>query len=358
MHSRVQYLTTMDGARLAWCRDGRGPVVVKAANWLTHLQYDWESPLWRHWLEFLAGRFDLIRYDERGCGLSDHRVDELSESLWLADLERVMETAAPAAPVWLLGISQGAATVIRYAVHHPERVAGLILYGGYARGWALRSDQHQAEVRAVLEMMRVGWGSDNPAFRQTFTGRFVPGANHEQLDWFNELCRRTTGADTAVRLLQARGRVDVSNLLDRVRAPTLVIHAREDQVVPFAEGQALASGIPGAEFVALESRNHILLADEPAWEAFRTAVEAFTGVRPATAGRDPHADLTRRQRDILDLVVQGLSNREIAARLGISEKTVRNHLTGVYRKLGVGSRAAAIVAAYRGSRSPGGEPDA
>lgn len=346
MRSSVQYVTTADAVRLAWTRTGSGPTLVKAANWLTHLQYDWESPLWRHWLEFLGGHFTLIRYDERGCGLSDHQVDGLSERRWLGDLESVMEVAAPKGPVLLLGISQGAATVIRYAARHPERVSGLILYGGYARGWALRADDRKAEFNAVLEMMRVGWGSDNPAFRQTFTARFVPGASHAQLAWFNELCRRTTSSEMAVRLLEARGRVDVSDLLEQVRAPTLVIHARDDQVVPFSEGRQLASGIPGAEFVALESRNHILLEDEPAWPGFRAAVQEFAGIDPTAEPGPPK--LTRRQQQVLDLLARGLRNAEIGERLYISEKTVRNHLTEIYRTLGVSNRTAAIVAAHGG----------
>lgn len=341
---RIHFARTADGVRLAWARAGTGPVLVKPANWLTHLQYDWESPVWRHWMEFLSGHFTFVRYDERACGLSDRQVDNLSSETWLPDLECVLDSAGIDGPIMLLGISQGAIAALKFAVKHPGRVSKLILYGGYARGWMHRGGESERHYHAVLEMMRLGWGRDNPVFRQVFTSRFIPEATHEQLDWFNELCRKTAAPDVAVRLLEARGQVDATSLLGQVRAPTLVMHARRDEVVPFLEGRRLAGEIAGADFVELESANHVLLADEPAWQVFKDTMLEFCGVRPV--GTDTEFEsLTPREHQALALLVRGLSNTEIGQQLYVSEKTVRNHLSSVYRKLGVTSRAQAIVKA-------------
>ncbi|MFW5927191.1 MAG: alpha/beta fold hydrolase [Wenzhouxiangella sp.] len=343
-HQKIRIARTHDGVRLAWARLGSGPVLIKAANWLTHLQYDWESPVWRHWMDFLAENFTFVRYDERGCGMSDWHVEDVSENNWLADMECVADSAGINEPAILLGVSQGAVTVIRYAVEHPEKVSRLILYGGYALGWGTRGNQQDEHYHAVLEMIRLGWGSNNPVFRQAFTSRFLPEGSHEQIDWFNELCQKTVSPDKALPLLEARGGVDIRHLLDKVRVPTLVLHARGDEVVPFSEGQRLASEIPGASFVELDSRNHVLQADEPAWQDFKEAVLDFTGL--GTVDRSSATDrLSARERQILAHLVRGLSNKEIGQRLYISEKTVRNHLSNVYRKMNVRNRAQAIVKA-------------
>jgi pimeloyl-ACP methyl ester carboxylesterase/DNA-binding CsgD family transcriptional regulator len=341
---KIRFAKTADKVSLAWARSGSGPVVVKAANWLTHLQYDWESPVWRHWMEFFTDHFTFIRFDERGCGMSDWEVENVSESNWLGDMECVIDAAEIDEPVIGLGVSQGAVTVIRYAIKYPERVSRLILYGGYALGWGQRGGREDEHYKAVLNMIRLGWGSDNPVFRQAFTSRFLPRGTHEQIDWFNELCHKSVAPNMAEALLKARGNVDIRPLLDRIRVPTLVIHARHDNVVPFSEGQRLASDIPGAEFVALDSHNHILQADEPAWHTFMDAVLEFTGLSPQDSLAES-GPLTRREREILASLTQGLANKEIAHRLHISEKTVRNHLSSVYRKIGVRNRTQAIVKA-------------
>jgi pimeloyl-ACP methyl ester carboxylesterase len=190
---RIRYLRTSDGVNLAWAEAGSGPVLIKAANWLTHLEYEWESPVWRHWMLFLSRHFRFVRYDERGCGMSDWNVGDLSFARWVEDLEAVTEAATVTEPFGLLGISQGAATCIADAVKHPERVSSLLIYGGYARGVSRRSNlEREREYKAIIELVRVGWGKDNPAFRQVFTSRFVPGASDEQIDWWNDLCRKTT----------------------------------------------------------------------------------------------------------------------------------------------------------------------
>jgi pimeloyl-ACP methyl ester carboxylesterase/DNA-binding CsgD family transcriptional regulator len=276
--------------------------------------------------------------------MSDWKTGTLSLDQWTSDLETVIEAARPAGPVTLLGISQGAAACIQYAIRHPERVARLILYGSYARG-ALRRQTPAAEraYRAMLDLARVGWGRDNPTFRQVFTSRFIPGATHEQMQWFNDLCAKTTTGDLAADLCEARGVVDVSASLGEVRAPTLVLHARGDEAIPIEEGRLVASGIPDAEFVELDSRNHILLEHEPAWQRFREAVEDV--LRPDGRAGDAgvFGTLSARERQVLALMTDGLSNADIAERLGISDKTVRNHASNVFDKLGVWSRAQAIV---------------
>jgi pimeloyl-ACP methyl ester carboxylesterase/DNA-binding CsgD family transcriptional regulator len=341
---RIRYLRTADGVQLAWAEAGSGPLVVKAANWMTHLEYDWESPVWRHWLHFLADHFHLARYDERGCGMTDRTVAELSHERWVGDLEMVAETVAAGAPVALLGISQGAPVCIDYAARHPERVSRLVLYGGYARGVTRRGNPKAERIyRAICELARLGWGKESPAFRQVFTSWFIPGGTDEQLAWYNDICRKTTSPEMAARLLEARADVDVTDRLSQVRCPTLVLHARKDAIVPFEEGRRLAAGIPGAQFVELDSRNHVLLENEPAWARFREAILEFFGLG-APVGEDPaFATLSTREREVLVLVTEGLANAEIAERLELREKTVRNHVSKVFDKLGVWTRAQAIV---------------
>jgi pimeloyl-ACP methyl ester carboxylesterase/DNA-binding CsgD family transcriptional regulator len=353
---RIRYLRTPDGVQLAWAEAGTGPVLVKAANWMTHLEYEWESPVWRHWIRFLSDHFRFLRYDERGCGMTDRNVGDLTFDRWVDDLEAVVDAAGIEEPVALLGISQGASACIAFAVKHPERISRLVLYGAYARGTARRGDPAAyREYEAIVELVRRGWGRDNPAFRQVFTSRFVPvGATAEQLEWFNELCRKTTSAEIAAELMLARAQVEVSALLGQVRAPTLVLHGRDDAVVPIAEGRYLASHIPGAQFVELDSANHVLLGHEPAWTRFCEAVLEFMGLEgESPAGEDAaFAALSPREREVLVLITEGLANAEIGDRLAISEKTVRNHISSVFDKLGVWTRAQAMVFARdRGFRA-------
>jgi pimeloyl-ACP methyl ester carboxylesterase/DNA-binding CsgD family transcriptional regulator len=345
MHSRqrIRYLRTDDGVQLAWADVGTGPVLIKAANWLTHLEYDWDSPVWRHWIRFCAAQFRFVRYDERGCGMTDWHVGDLSFDRWVTDLEAVIE-AAGAPRFVLLGISQGAATCVAYAAKHPERVSHLVVYGGYVRGAAVRTPREAREFKAIVELARLGWGREHPAFRDVFTSRFMPNGTEEQIQWFSELCRKTTSPKIAGELLERRSGVDATGMLNRVKAPTLVLHARNDAVVPLAEGRLIASGIPSAQFVELDSQNHILLEHEPAWERFRVAVGEFIGIPGAADAEDPaFGSLSQRERTILTLLTEGLSNASIAARLSLSEKTVRNHISNVFDKLGVWSRAEAIV---------------
>ncbi len=347
MQQSIRFTQSKDGANLAWAVAGDGPTLIKASNWLTHLEFDWDSPVWRHWVHFLAEHYRSIRYDERGCGMSDWEIGDTSYERWFDDLDSVIAAARPEKPFALLGISQGGAAAINYAVQHPDEVSHLVLYGAYARGWAERGDpEAEQRYQAITQLTRLGWGQNNPVYRQLFTARFVPDATAEQLDWFNEVCRRTTKPEIATMLLEARSKVNVVDLLPRVSVPTLVLHGRQDEVSPLSEGKLLASHIPGAEFVQLESRNHILLEGEPAWERFKDEVLRFTGVAAKDDAEDPIFEcLSPRERDILVRLAQGRTNAEIGSQLFISEKTVRNNITRIFEKLGVHSRAQAIVLA-------------
>jgi DNA-binding NarL/FixJ family response regulator len=261
---------------------------------------------------------------------------------WTLDLESIIDAADVKGPVTLLGISQGAAACISYAIKYPERVTRLILYGGYAHGGLKRGEpKAEAAFRAMIELARVAWDHDNPTFRQVFTSRFIPGASRQQLEWFNDLCIKSMPGAGAARLFEARGLMDIEALLPQVRTPTLVLHARQDQVVPIAEGRLLAGAIPGAEFVELDSANHVLLEHEPAWRRFREAVNEFQQTAPPAD--TSFAALSPRESQVLSLIAAGLSNEAIATQMRISEKTVRNHASNLYEKLGVRSRAQAMV---------------
>jgi pimeloyl-ACP methyl ester carboxylesterase/DNA-binding CsgD family transcriptional regulator len=341
---RIHYLRASDGVRIAWSDAGEGPLVVKASNWLTHLEDDWDSPVWRHWIRFFSDRFRLVRFDERGCGMSDWSAGDLSVERWVGDLEAVIDATKASGPVILLGISQGAAICIAFAARFPDRVSHLVLHGAYARGsWRRGIEVTERQYRAMIDLTRIGWGNDNPTFRQVFTSRFIPGGTDDQLRWFNDLCRKTTTGEIAARLFEARALVDVTDRLGAVRAPTLVLHARDDEITPISEGRLVAAGIPGAEFVELDSRNHILLEHEPAWARFQRAVLEFLQVGEPAAEDPAFGALSTRERQILALMTEGLSNADIAARLGIREKTVRNHTSNLFDKLGVWTRAQAIV---------------
>lgn len=271
----ISFCTTSDRVRIALGTVGRGPPIVKAANWLNHLELDWYSPIWAPLFRELARDYRFIRYDERGNGLSDWQVADLSFDAFVRDLETVID-ATTSGPVPLLGISQGCAVAIEYAARHPQRVSHLILWGGYAEGWRISAaPEVRAEREAIFTLVRQGWGRADPAYRHLFSATFMPGATPAELDWFNNFQRETVSPENAVRFLEVFADIDVRRRLKDVRAPTLVMHARGDQRVPLALGGAIAAGIAGAEFVALESYNHLLLGREPASAAFVGHIRQF-----------------------------------------------------------------------------------
>jgi pimeloyl-ACP methyl ester carboxylesterase/DNA-binding winged helix-turn-helix (wHTH) protein len=275
LRQHIHFCTAPDGVRIAYAEVGRGPPLIKTANWLNHLEYDWQSPVWKHLLHALARNHQLIRYDARGNGLSDWDVNDISFEAFVRDLESVVEaTRLQRFP--LMGMSQGCAVSVAYAVRHPERVSHLVLYGGYARGKRRRSSPQDVEQSdALLTLMRQGWGQENPAFRQIFTSLFIPGGTAEQMQWFNDLQRITTSPENAVRIRQAADEIDVSDLLSQVKVPTLVLNCRNDAVHPFDEGRRLAAGIPAARFVALEGSSHVILEGDPAWPRFIEEISNF-----------------------------------------------------------------------------------
>ncbi len=284
VEQRVQFCTAEDGAKIAYSITGEGPPLVRAAHYLSHLEYDFESPVWKHWIRELSRYNTYIRYDERGCGLSDHNPPEFSFKAWVSDLEAVVDSVG-LDKFDLLGVSQGGAVAIAYAATHPDRVKHLILYGAYARGWGKRSgattSSQALETRQTMhKLIELGWGQDNPAFRQVFTSLFVPEGGPEQQGWFNELQRVSCSPKNAMAFDAVFSNIDVTALLEKVTVPTLVLHARHDSVAPFEEGRLLASEIPGSRFTSFDGRNHILLENEPAWGAFLREVRQFLGSPP------------------------------------------------------------------------------
>ena len=347
MEQRIRFCTSSDGARIAYAEHGGGAPLVKVANWLTHLEHDWRSPVWRHWLDQLGTGCRFLRYDQRGCGLSDREPEGLSLELLVDDLEAVVD-AAGLERFTLLGLSQGGPVAVRYALRHPDRVTGLVFCGAYARGRLRR--ELTAEQRAQEELMqsviRVGWGRSDHLFRRVYTMLFVPGGSEEQMRWFDELERVSASPQMAERLRAVWSEIDVSGSLPQLTAPTLVAHARHDAIVPFAEGRLLASGIPGARFLPLDSENHILLSDEPAWPQFLAAMREFVGTGDVRVA-EPADELSPRELEVLALVADGLSNEQIAGELVLSVRTVERHLSNVYAKLRISGKAARAAAAAR-----------
>ena len=336
---RIRYLRTSDGVQLAWADAGTGPVLLKAANWLTHLEYEWQSPIWRPWIGALSSGRTLVRMDERGCGLADRGVADVSFEAFVRDLEAVVD-AAGLERFALIGHSQGGPISIEYVARHPGRVTHLVLLGSYARGRFKRQPELREEFEAQLKLVEVGWGRDDASYRQLFASQFMPGATLEQLRQMSELQRMSSHAPEAARILRAFNEIDVTATVPRVACPTLVMHARGDLRVPFEEGRRLAAMIPGARFVPLESKNHILLEHEPAYARVFEELHSFL-----PGDRDTFPELTARESQILDQIARGLDNAQIAARLELSEKTVRNHVSHIFDKIHVESRAQAIVLA-------------
>jgi pimeloyl-ACP methyl ester carboxylesterase/DNA-binding CsgD family transcriptional regulator len=355
MRQQIRFCNSFDDVRLAYATSGGGPPLVKAANWLSHLELDWLSPIWRHWLVELSQHHTLIRYDQRGWGLSDWNVADCSLDALVQDLECVVETLN-LTRFPLLGLAQGGAVAIAYAVKHPEKVSHLILYGSYARGRFRRSSESEREIgETMLKLTKLGWDEDNPVFRQVFTTLFIPDATAEHVHAMNELHRLSTSTHNAVKMREMFYEIDISDLAQQLDVPTLVMHVNRDGALPFDEGRRLAALIRDARFVMLEGKNHFLLDHEPAWQRFLEETRSFLGIEDkGEALPDTFDNLTDREREVLDLIAQGHDNNQIARQLFISSHTVRNHITSIFSKMAVTNRAQAIVQAREAGFGRGG----
>jgi pimeloyl-ACP methyl ester carboxylesterase/DNA-binding CsgD family transcriptional regulator len=345
----IRFCRTGDGAKLAYAVSGDGPPLVMSATWLTHLEHQWRSMAWRPWLDAFSRGRRLLRYDARGCGLSDRDTNDLSFDNWVSDFEW-SSTLPRSVASTSLATCWGGPIAIAYAARHPERVNRLILYGTYALG-RLRWKDRPREIekaRVLLDLTRLGWGNDNHAFQQVWASAFQPGGTLDHLRSWSDQQRAATSAEIAVRLLQIGWNADVREVARKVKCPVLILHPERDAVVPIEQGRLLASLIRDARFVQIDSQNHMPLADEPAWSRIVDEIAAFLKLPANHTARYrtlPLNELTRRERAVLEGIAEGLDNSEIAASLRLSEKTVRNHITRVFDKIGVEHRYQAIVRA-------------
>jgi pimeloyl-ACP methyl ester carboxylesterase/DNA-binding CsgD family transcriptional regulator len=342
----IRFCTGRDGARLAWAAHGSGPPVIVVTCWLSHLQHDWRSPVWRHFLEDLGAFSTLVRYDERGFGMSDWGVTDFSLEARYADLESIV-AAAGFDRFALLGMSGGSPVAMAYAARHPERVSRLILYGTSSGRPAQLEGDSLAEEETFRSMIRVGWAKEDPLFRRVFTRIFIPDANEEQMRWFDDLQRMSTSPQNAVASRLGRQAADVAGELPAIPAPTLILQALRDRATRFTDAVEVAGRIPDARLVELDSATHILLEDEPAWTVFVDEVRAFLEPDRSAdgAGRPALIEaLSPRELDVLARAAQGLTNDQIAIDLGLSPRTVERHLSNAYAKLGVAGKAARAAA--------------
>jgi pimeloyl-ACP methyl ester carboxylesterase/DNA-binding CsgD family transcriptional regulator len=342
----IRFCTSRDGTRIAYAKCGAGPPLVWVAHFIHHLEFDWDSPVWRPWISTLARRHTLIRYDFRGTGLSDRARVEFSFEKLVEDFEAVIN-ASGVQRFALFAMSGGARVVMPFVVQNPTRVSRLVLYGTSSTGpLASKAPPEQVEnMQVQLKATKLGWPQDIPGFGTFLTSLHIPDAVPEQARSFNDLLRLTTTVGNGVALLRTLVESDMHDLLPHVRCPTLVLHARQSAVLPFDDGRAVAALIPDARFVPLESRNHILLDTEPAWEQFTRAIDEFLPASPDRRIAVLFDELTSREREVLELVAQGFSNAKISVQLKISDKTVRNHVSIILSKLGAESRAQAVAIA-------------
>ncbi|NQU72559.1 MAG: alpha/beta fold hydrolase [Rhodospirillales bacterium] len=282
VEQEIRYCTSPDGTALAYAKMGHGPPLLKSAHFMTHLEHDWHSPTFGPFFREMATTHSFVRYDQRGNGLSDRNPEDISYELHVDDIETVADAAGlQRFPIY--GLSQGAAVAISYAVKNPQRVSALILHGGYARGRLKRdnlSEDDRLKVEALTNLIRTGWGQNNPAFRQMFTTMFIPDASVQLMDSFNELMSVATEPAIAAKIFEVNAQIDVSNILHQVRAPTFIVHGRHDAVSPFEEGRKMAALIPGARLIELDTANHLPLHDEPVFPRLIAEINKFLAEHP------------------------------------------------------------------------------
>jgi len=343
----VRFCRAPDGVRIAYAVHGSGPPLVITTCWLSHLQHDWQSPVWRHFLRDLGEVATVIRYDERGHGLSDRDVTDFSLEARVGELEAVVEHSG-VDRFAVMAMSQGGPVAIRYAADHAERVTRMLFYGSYAAAMPAPTPEQLAMSEAINQIIKVGWERPTPEFRRVFTTMMIPGATEEQMSWLDELQRVAVTGETAYDARTERMLADATDELERLTMPTLILHSVEDRMNDFEHARVLASHIPDARLVPLESRNHILLEDEPAWPVFVEEVTAF--LRPDRGAAAPAAVdslLSGRELEVLGLAADGLDNDAIAAHLTLSVRTVERHLQNVYGKLDLTGRNARTAAVAR-----------
>lgn len=340
----IRFMRGPSGVRIAYAVHGSGPPLIVASCWLSHLQHDWESPVWRHFLEGLGSFSRLIRYDERGFGMSDWNVTDFSLDARFGDLEALVD-ALGFERFALLGMSHGSSVAMAYAARHPERVTRLVLYGTVCGEPVEFSGDAQVENETFRGLIRIGWARKEPRFRRVFTQAYIPGATEEQMRWFDELQRVSTSPENYLAARDARLRDDIAHELANITAPTLIMHALGDHAMTFENATMVAAVIPDARVIPLDSENHILLAGEPAWARFVDEVRAFLepdrrALSATERDRRPIEALSERELDVLRLAADGRPNAEIAASLGLSVRTVERHLSNAYGKLGLTGSAA------------------
>ena len=349
MDQRIAFARSRDKTTIAYALSGEGPPLVRAGTWLTHVHHDWDSPFLGHWLRFMSERHTLVRYDPRGCGLSQTDVGSFTFEDWVADLEAVVDRLElQSFP--LFGMSQGAAVAAEYAIRHPERVTHLTLYAPLVTGWRGRTSSASQQWQLMEQLVLAGWGEENMAFPSMFAHLFLPRSPPQAREWYAELQRKMATKEVASRFMSVLAELSMFKRLKQVRVPTLVIQIAHDQVVDPRSAPGIAGEILGSQFVSIDSSNHILLEDEPGWQEFKNVFTrhvpgAAAPARRDTAARERIGQLSNREQKILGEIAKGLNNREIAEGLFISEKTVRNHITSIFDKLDVSSRAQAIVMA-------------
>ena len=346
----IRFARSADGVGIAYAVHGSGPPLVLDACWLSHLQFDWQSPVWRHFLLGLGEIATVVRYDERGHGLSDRGVFDHGLEARVADLEAVTDDAG-FERFALMAMGQGGPVAIEYAARHPERLTRLLFYGSFAGRRPPANPEEMALYEALQALIRVGWARPTSEFRRVFSSLLIPGGTEEQRCWLDDLQRMAVDADTAARARAQLHGTDATERLAELDLPTLVLHSRGDRMNEFGDARLLATGIPGARLVALESDNHIVLADEPAWPVLLREVTDFMAADRRTVNAvasDLSVDrLSPRELDILSLAARGLDNDAIAAELVLSVRTVERHLQNAYAKLGLQGRNARTAAVAR-----------